>query len=106
MPSMASDDPKPDVLSSLPRTRPQRRSARRPAAASTPPAKAGPRATATATRRIPPAGFAPPRADEGRTPSGTEIVGTAIQAAGELAQMGLAIGGHALKGALGRIGRS
>jgi hypothetical protein len=121
---MAPDDPKPDVMSSLPRTRPQRRSAKRdapvktapprkaapkkaaPRAKAAPPKKATPRAKA-APANIPPAGFAPPRDTEARpVPTGVELVGTAIQAAGELAQIGIAVGGQALKSALGRLGRS
>jgi hypothetical protein len=118
---MAPDDPKPDVMSSLPRTRPQRRSAKRdavrkPAAGAPKPAaaKSAPKEAAAAKPRvravpkgIPRAGFAPPPdPDERRAPSGVELVGTAIQAAGELAQIGLAVGGQALKSALGRLGRS
>jgi hypothetical protein len=114
---MAPDDPKPDVMSSLPRTRPQRRSAKRDAPVkkaapkqAAPRAKAAPKKAApkqAAPANIPPAGFAPPRDTEPRpVPTGVELVGTAIQAAGELAQIGLAVGGQALKSALGRLGRS
>jgi hypothetical protein len=129
---MPPSDDKPDVLSSLPRTRPQRRSARRDSAATPKPkaaakpkpkprAAAKPKATASAAprkraaaprpkavpTRIPPAGFAPPRDTEERgAPSGVELVGTAVQAAGELVQIGAAIGSQALKSALGRLGRS
>jgi hypothetical protein len=120
---MPSPDDKPDVLSSLPSTRPQRRSARRdaPAAAKAKPkakAKAGPKAAPARkpARRpkveavpphIPPAGFAPPPDTEERgAPSGVELVGTAVQAAGELVQIGAAIGSQALRSALGRLGRS
>lgn len=115
-------------MSSLPRTRPQRPSARRAAARKPTAAKATakkPAKTAAAKKpatakkraaakprvaavpsRIPPAGFAPPRDTEDRpAPSGVELVGTAIQAAGELAQIGAAIGGQALKSALSRLGR-
>lgn len=126
MAAMADDEPKPDVLTSLPRTRPQRRSAKRDGAkpavkaapkASTPRAKQGaakPARPATkparppraVPRSIPPAGFAPPH-DRGErpAPSGIELIGTAIQAAGELAQIGLAVGGQALRSALGRGNR-
>src|SRR4051794_4639275 len=121
MGEMANDDVKPEVLTSLPRTRPQRRSAKRdapkprakasttkpraaakPTAAAKPRAAAKPKATAK-SRPIPPAGFATP-ADRGDRPApgGVELIGTAIQAAGELAQIGLAIGGQALRSALGR----
>ncbi|MFL5845032.1 MAG: hypothetical protein ACJ762_10090 [Solirubrobacteraceae bacterium] len=123
---MAPDDEKPDVLSSLPRTRPQRRSAKRAAPGAAAPAKAAakpaakpaakkpaPRKRAPAKPRIeavapsiPPAGFAPPEDTQDRpAPSGVELVGTAIQAAGELAQIGAAVGKQALRGALGRLGR-
>ena len=132
---MAEDELPPDVMSSLPRTRPQRRSAKRDApakpaakrtaangskppakprakAASKPAAKAKPKAATkprarTKDPRIPPAGFETPRDQADRPlPSGVELVGTAIQAAGELAQIGIAVGGQALKSALGRLGRS
>jgi hypothetical protein len=129
---MAPDDSERDVLSSLPRTRPQRRSAKRdakpkpaPKAKAKPAARAKPRPRkapakapaslgaqrakrgAKTARRMPPSGFAPPREtrDQG-PPSGTELVGTAIQAAAELAQIGLAVGGHALRSALGRRSKS
>jgi hypothetical protein len=62
---------------------------------------APPRATAA---KIPPAGYATPRGDDG-VPRGAELVTTAVQAAGELAQIGLAAGGRALKSALGRLPR-
>jgi hypothetical protein len=130
---MAPDDPQPDVLSSLPRTRPQRRSAKRdaaakPAAKSTSgngakaPAKpkaraaAKPKAKATAAprakakpraERIPPAGFEAPRDKQERPlPGGVELIGTAIQAAGELAQIGIAVGKQALGSVLERGKRS
>lgn len=118
---MAPDDPKPDVMSSLPRTRPQRRSAKRdaPVKKAAPAKKAAPRAKAAAPRakkaaprakttaaKIPPAGFAPPRDTEARpVPGGVELVGTAIQAAGELVQIGAAVGRQALAGALRRARR-
>jgi len=47
----------------------------------------------------------PPPESTTTPPSGTELVTTAIQAAGELAQIGLAAGGRALKSALGRLPR-
>jgi hypothetical protein len=62
---------------------------------------APPRAT---TSKIPPAGYATPRGDDG-VPRGAELVTTAVQAAGELAHIGLAAGGRALKSALGRLPR-
>ena len=124
---MAAEDDAPDVLSSLPRTRPQRRSAKRdapkkPVARKAPAKKAAPaKRTAPAARKapakprpkvaaappnLPPAGFAPPPDEQHRpAPSGVELVGTAIQAAGELVQIGTAIGGQALKSALSRLGR-
>ena len=38
-----------------------------------------------------------------KPPSGTELVTTAIQAAGELAQIGLTVGGQVLKRAVKRL---
>ena len=43
-----------------------------------------------------------PSPEHGR-PSGVELVTTAVQAAGELAQVGLAIGGQILKRAVDRL---
>jgi hypothetical protein len=55
--------------------------------------------------KIPPAGYATPRADDDGVPRGADLVTTAVQAAGELAQIGLAAGGRALKSALERLPR-
>jgi hypothetical protein len=133
--AMASSDPTSgddgdrDVFGSLPNTRPQRRSAKRDrgAPAAKPKAKAGPAkakpAAATArakpkprakaakagsapsASKIPPAGYATPRADDDGVPRGVDLVTTAVQAAGELAHIGLAAGGRALKSALERLPR-
>jgi hypothetical protein len=124
---MASSDPPSDgdrdVFSGLPNARPQRRSAKRDrgarpapkkappqarAAASTKPAAAGKKARAKGSAApkpppVPPAGYATP-ADDDR-PHGTDLVGTAVQAAGELAHIGLAAGGRALKSAIQRLPR-
>jgi hypothetical protein len=139
---MASSDPSDggderEVFGSLPKTRPQRRSAKRDrpsgaakAAAAESKAKAAPkakpkaakprakttaqpRAKASAAPRakasgappkasVPPAGYATPRPDEG-VPHGAQLVTTAVQAAGELAQIGISAGGRALKSALQRL---
>ena len=119
---MASSD---DVFSGLPKARPQRRSAKRDrsdaarpapkkapaqarAAASTKPAP--PRGTRRAkptaepkAPRVPPAGYATPTDDD--RPHGADLVGTAVRAAGELAQIGIAFGGRALKSAIQRLPR-
>jgi hypothetical protein len=115
-----------EVLKSLPARRPQRRSARRggakPAAR-----KPAPRKKAAATAKKPttaprkpaagrrPAGVSPSAATRAasstpgqrpaQSPEGIELVGTAIQAAGELAQLGLTFGTKALRGALARLPR-
>jgi len=167
------DAPEGDVLSALPRTRPQRRSARRatppkaePAAAAevpaaggavakpataagdaaarprakraAPAAKAGPRAatdkgpakprTKSAKPRatgakpraaarpkpapapapeVPPAGYATGSGgrDDGGRPGTGELVTTALQAVGEIAQLGAAVGQQAVRSALRRIPR-
>ena len=131
-----------DVLSSLPRTRPQRRSAKRDGAAraggaGAPKRPAKPRATkATAGTSTPrnaaskaaakpaskPAGGAPKRAasapkppparpqpaDPPRSvepPSRTDVLAGTVQAAGELVQAGLAVGGELVRAALSRLPR-
>jgi hypothetical protein len=130
---MASSDPSPDgdereVLAGLPNARPQRRSAKRdrPARASTTrrttSAKAAPKATAkpkaaskpkAATKpkaapaaepvaKVPPAGWATPRDD---APHGADLIGTAVQAVGELALIGISASGRALKSAVQRLPR-
>ena len=62
------------------------------------PVRAGAPSLAESTRRARTA--EPERASP---PSGTELVTTAIQAAGELAQIGLAVGGQVLKRAVGKL---
>ena len=74
------------------------------AAPSPPPAARADRCRPPAPE-IPPAGYATPRADDDGVPHGAQLVTTAVQAAGELAQIGLAAGGRALKSALGRLPR-
>jgi hypothetical protein len=122
-----------EVLSSLPRTRPERRSgkraprppARTPAGATTAKNVAKPKTTKTGARAkatsptpkavhgahtaegrgsvpIPPAGYAVPKTASPVNASGTELIGTAIQAVGELANLGT----KALRGALSRLPRA
>jgi hypothetical protein len=100
-----------EVLSSLPRTRPERRSAKRGtrAAAAKPAPKAKPRSAAAKRpspkavppRKVPPAGYAVPEDRSPVSAGGTELVGTAIQAVGELASFGT----RALRDVLGRLPR-
>jgi hypothetical protein len=108
-------NPDREVLTSLPRARPVRRSAKRasrpragePASKVPPPSgRAAGRPPATPRRSVPPAGYAAPEHDAGgQRPSPTDVVGTAVQAAGELAQIGLALGRQTLKSVLGRLPR-
>jgi chemotaxis protein histidine kinase CheA len=142
-----------EVLTSLPRSRPVRRSAKRAArpasaaaaepkaeAAASPGSKAGKpskaaaaakpksrakaQAKATAAepkvapaaaaadataggppRKIPPAGYASPssRAEADHAPGSADIVGNAVQAATELAQIGFAVGRQALQSMIDRL---
>jgi hypothetical protein len=142
-----------EVLTSLPRTRPVRRSAKRterprtaatatkpkskpaatastdapkarkpaakPRAAAQPKTNAraatgprsadGARATSQRTRpasrqTVPPAGYAsPPTGDDGQRSPSADLLGTAVQAAGELAQIGFAVGRQALQSMLDRL---
>ena len=65
-----------------------------------------PTVTEPAPPRPRPAATPPPPPPRRRgPPRGTELVTTAIQAAGELAQIGLTVGGQALKRAVDRIPR-
>jgi hypothetical protein len=101
-----------EVLSSLPRTRPERRSAKRgartPAGVQAPKAKPQPQAKPAARKaapapKVPPAGYAVPQTASPVNAGGAELVGTAIQAVGELASLGVSLGGRALREALGRL---
>lgn len=116
-----------EVLKSLPARRPQRRSARRGGAKPAARSKPAPRKKAAATAKKPataarkpaagrrPAGVRPSAATRAasstpgqrpaQSPEGIELVGTAIQAAGELAQLGLTLGTKALRGAVARLPR-
>jgi hypothetical protein len=125
---MASSDPGPDerdVFSGLPNTRPQRRSAKRdrdakgdaPAPGAQKPPAGAKRAQAPRTRSaaapkapaqptsppVPPAGYATPNDDD--RPHGTDLVGTAVRAAGELAHIGIVFGARTLKSAIQRLPR-
>jgi hypothetical protein len=107
--------------------KPKATAAAKPKTAAKPRAVAGPKATpkaaatpkpapTTATKPRPIRAGAPPLAESTKRPrpaeppergssppSGTELVTTAIQAAGELAQIGLAVGGQVLKRAVGKL---
>lgn len=110
---MSDDDRPSDVLGGLPRSRPERRSEKRPAvpgAQGPPPeptagrkptanaarAPVSPRAPATATAPAEP----PPAPVERRDP-----LGIAVQAVGELAQIGVTVGVRALRQAWSRLPR-
>jgi hypothetical protein len=130
-----ASDGRRDVLTALPRARPTRRSAKRdgarPRAAANAPSNdnskpaAGParkrpkKATATAKPasapraaarpprpQVPPAGYATPRAEEPASPlRPAELVTTAVEAVGELAQVGVTVGLQGLRSALRRLPR-
>jgi hypothetical protein len=108
----------PGVLGSLPATRPSRLGRERAATASTR-SQAATTAQATKTRAAakpraakpttpPPRSAPPPPEPDGRRsgpPSGPELVTTAVQAAGELAQIGLTLGARALRSAASKLPR-
>ena len=113
-----------DVLGALPHRRPQRRSDKRASTAptagnsdATAPVAAAPASAGSANRRhgqgprlrqpAQPAGTpAGPRAPRrALAPTGTELVGTAVQAAAELAEMGLSISARAIRRAVPRLPR-
>jgi hypothetical protein len=122
----AKASPDASVMGALPATRPirlggDRRAATTKAASATRPSKARaakPKAaklTKTATPKAkhipqpprteaPPAGWQTPRDGDGRRDGGpVELVTTAVQAAGELAQFGFAVGGQMLRRAAKRL---
>jgi hypothetical protein len=100
----------PAEAAAKPRAAAKAKPAARAKAATAPKAKTAARAPAATPPRpsspqIPPAGYATPRTDDDGVPRGADLVTTAVQAAGELAQIGLAAGGRALKSALERLPR-
>jgi hypothetical protein len=110
-----SDEPKSEVLSGLPRRRPHRRSDKRDApqarraivssrTSRSEPTRlrqpARPEGTPAAPRASEPA-----RARSFSSASGAEILGTAVQAAAELAEIGLSAGARALRNAVSRLPR-
>jgi hypothetical protein len=111
-----SNEPEPGVIGSLPRSRPHRRSDKRPAPAGAKPAPtkpkpkpatAKPKATAakpkaTAAKPKPAAPKPVPPAPHDPSPGPLE---TAVQAAAELAEIGLHAGARALRRAVARLPR-
>jgi hypothetical protein len=99
-----SGEAKATPTAAKPRAKAKPKAAKRPA--STPrrkprPVRAGAPALAESTKRARAA--EPPPEPTSSPPSGTELVTTAIQAAGELAQIGLAVGGQMLKRAVDKL---
>src|SRR5437764_1064156 len=99
-----SDERPPDVLSALPRTRPHRRSDKRAAngggAAEAGAAETGAAETGAAETGAPET--AAPRPRKPAPATRADIVGTAFQAAGELAEIGLSAGARAVRRVLSR----
>jgi hypothetical protein len=75
----------------------------KPAARKPRPVRAGAPSLAESNKRARAAEPPPPSTTS--PPSGTELVTTAIQAAGELAQIGIAVGGQVLRRAVERLPR-
>jgi hypothetical protein len=109
-----------DVLGSLPHRRPSRRSEKRGASAPADSERAsGTRAARADSERASRKRAASPPAPSGAQrsapdgahqpgptrPSGTEIIGTVVQAAAELAQIGFTVSTRALKEAVARLPR-
>ena len=103
-----SDERPDEILGGLPQSRPHRRSAKRPAAPGVQSAEANPQPTPTP--RATPKPRAKPRV--GARPEPTPppapndgVLGTAVQAAAELAEIGLSASARALRGVLSRLPR-
>ncbi len=95
--SEQSDRPS-EVLGALPHRRPSRPSEKRAAAA-----RSQPRGQRPATK--PPEPAATSSAASSSPPRGAELVGTAVQAAAELAEIGLSATARAIREALARLPR-
>lgn len=127
---MADPEDEREVLTSLPRSRPTRRSSKRadrgeaappaserpkrkprqrpskapPSAAQAPPDEPAERPRTSPKRKVPPAGYAAPAGgDPTGSPGPTEMLSTAIQAVTELAQIGFSVGRQVLQSALERL---
>jgi hypothetical protein len=103
--------PEPGVMGSLPKTRPQRPSARRKTAQRKPAERTRtPAKTKAEPPRAPRQGFeAESDVEPGKTvqpPGSAELAASVVELIGELAQSGLSSGGKLLKDALSRLGRS
>jgi hypothetical protein len=101
-----SDPHAADVIGSLPHSRPHRRSPKRPARASEP----GPAETITSVRSEPVAGRPPARSKRSAKPvpepqTEPDLLGTAVQAAAEIAEIGLSVSARALRRAVARLPR-
>ena len=95
------------VLGSLPTSRPSKLGRRRSAAAAAAAEEPTPRPTRPAAPSLEPDDGARERARSGGggPPSGTELALTVVQAAGEVAQIGLTVGGQVLRRAVDRLPR-
>jgi hypothetical protein len=98
------------VLANLPRTRPQRPSARRDASRKAAQAKARPAKTKTAVKPLqepaPRQGFesdSDPVRGPVQPPGGVDVLNSAAEHAGELTKTGLSTGGRLLKDFLSRL---
>jgi len=116
-----TEEPSSDLLGALPRTRPHRRSDKRPARITEPaggkpspptaksaaarPKAATPRAKAAPRARAAPHPKQAPPARKPAPATGVAIVGTAVQAAAEIAEIGLTVSRKALRNAIARLPR-
>jgi hypothetical protein len=100
-----ADKPPPGVIESLPHSRPHRRSDKRAAKPQEPPAPQA-QAQAPKPRATKPAAPKAPNAPERPVPEPSPgVLETAVQAAAELAEIGLHVGARALRSAVSRLPR-
>jgi hypothetical protein len=98
--------PKPKPASTAkPRAATTAKAKPRPVAGAAPKPRPAPVSSVSPALKRPAAPPPPPPEPASGPPRGTELVTTAVQAAGELAQIGLTVGGQILKRAVGRLPR-
>jgi hypothetical protein len=99
----ATDTPAKATAKAKAKAKPRPKASAKPRVARSKPSAARSKPRAVPPRQVPPSGYAVPKNASPVGAGGTELVGTAIQALGELANLGVSLGNRALREALGRL---